>query len=193
MPGRLPSPANKATLANTTSPWLDPVWYPEGDSCNSVIGQGITLVTPLQMADWVAAIANGGTLYQPHLADYFVDAQGNKSEVTTTALQTNIASKSVLNIVRSGMRAAVDGTYDASVSQLRNVGVDVAAKTGTAEFGAVDKNGNYTHTHAWVSGFFPYDNPKYSFSIFLEDGGESYNATNVMKEVISWMVREGKM
>jgi len=42
-PGRLPSPANKKLLAETTSPWLEPVWYPEGDSCNSVIGQGITL------------------------------------------------------------------------------------------------------------------------------------------------------
>ena len=44
--GRLPSPENKIKLAQTTSPWLEPIWYPEGDSCNSVIGQGITLVHP---------------------------------------------------------------------------------------------------------------------------------------------------
>lgn len=193
MPGRLPSPANKELLANTTSPWLDATWYPEGDSCNSVIGQGITSVTPLQMANWVAAIANGGTLYQPHLADYFVDASGNKTVVSNVTLQSNIVKQSALDVVKEGMRQAVVGSYDASVSQLKNVGVAVAAKTGTAEFGTVDKDGNYEHTHAWVSGFFPYDTPKYSFSIFLEDGGESYNATNVMKEVITWMVQQGKI
>jgi penicillin-binding protein 2 len=192
MPGRLPSPANKRTLAETTSPWLDPVWYPEGDSCNSVIGQGITLVTPIQMANWVAAIANGGTLYQPHLADYFVDENGNKEQVNPTIIQSNIASEEAFDIVRSGMRAAVNGDR-ASITQLANVGVSVAAKTGTAEFGAIDKEGNYEHTHAWVSGFFPYDNPKYSFSVFLEDGGDSFNASNVMKAVISWMVANGKI
>jgi penicillin-binding protein 2 len=192
MPGRLPSPANKAALANTISPWLDPTWYPEGDSCNSVIGQGITLVTPLQMSNWVAAIANGGTLYKPHLADYFVDASGNKTEVPVETLQTNIAGADAFNITKEGMREAVIGDR-ASVSQLANVGVDVAAKTGTAEFGAIDAEGNYEHTHAWVSGFFPYENPKYSFSVFLEDGGDSFNASNVMKEVISWMVANGKM
>ena len=192
MSGRLPSPANKIALANSTSPWLDPIWYPEGDSCNSVIGQGITLVTPLQMSNWMAAIANGGTLYQPHLAKYYVDAQGKKTEVGNTVVKTNLAKQSSLDIVKDGMREAVVGSR-ASVSQLANVGIEVAAKTGTAEFGAVDKDGNYEHTHAWVGGFFPYDSPKYSFSIFLEDGGESYNATNVMKEVITWMVQNKKI
>ena len=66
--GRVPSPENKIYLAQHGSPWLDAIWYPEGDSCNSVIGQGITLVTPIQMVNWVAAIANGGTLYKPHIA-----------------------------------------------------------------------------------------------------------------------------
>ena len=73
------------------------------------------------------------------------------------------------------------------------MGTQVAAKTGTAEFGALNKDGSYEHTHAWVGGFFPYDNPKYSFSIFLEDGGESINAVRVMREMIQWMVQNGKI
>jgi penicillin-binding protein 2 len=192
MAGRMPSPSNKLLLANSTSPWLDPVWYPEGDSCNSVIGQGITLVTPLQMSNWVAAIANKGTLYKPHIAKYFVDEAGNKSEIPVEILQSNIAKTEAFNISQEGMWSAVNG-HGASISSLANLGVTVAAKTGTAEFGALDKKGNYEHTHAWVTGFFPYENPKYSFSIFLEDGGESINAVKIMKEMIAWMVAEGKI
>jgi penicillin-binding protein 2 len=192
MAGRIPSPANKLMLANSTSPWLDPIWYPEGDSCNSVIGQGIGLVTPMQMSNWMGAIANEGTLYKPHLAKYFLDEKGNKIEVPVEILQKNIAKAEAFNIAKEGMWSAVNGS-GASISSLDNLGTVVAAKTGTAEFGALDKKGNYEHTHAWVGGFFPYDNPKYSFSIFLEDGGESLNAVKVMKEMITWMVQNGKI
>jgi len=192
MAGRVPSPANKLMLATSTSPWLDPIWYPEGDSCNSVIGQGIGLVTPIQMSNWMGAIANEGTLYKPHLAKYFVDEKGNKVEVPVEILQKNIAKTDAFNMAKEGMWSAVNGG-GASISSLANLGTVVAAKTGTAEFGALDKKGNYEHTHAWVGGFFPYDNPKYSFSIFLEDGGESLNAVKVMKEMIAWMVQNGKI
>lgn len=192
MAGRVPSPANKLMLANSTSPWLDPIWYPEGDSCNSVIGQGITLVTPVQMSNWMAAIANEGTLYKPHIAKYFVDESENRSEIQPEILQSNIASVEAFNITKEGMWSAVNGS-GASISSLANLGVSVAAKTGTAEFGALDKKGNYEHSHAWVGGFFPYDNPKYSFSIFLEDGSESINSVRIMREMITWMVQNGKI
>lgn len=192
MAGRVPSPANKMMLANSTSPWLDPIWYPEGDSCNSVIGQGITLVTPIQMSNWMAAIANEGTLYKPHVAKYFVDENGVKTDMQVEVLQSNIAGIDAFNITKEGMRSAVNGS-GASISSLANVGVSVAAKTGTAEFGALDKKGNYEHTHAWVGGFFPYEDPKYSFSIFLEDGGESINAVRIIREMITWMVAQGKI
>jgi penicillin-binding protein 2 len=192
MAGRVPSPANKTLLANSTSPWLDPVWYPEGDSCNSVIGQGITLVTPIQMSNWMAAIANEGTLYKPHLVKYLVDDGGNKMETQITVLESNIAKKEAFKITKEGMWSAVNGS-GASISSLSGLGTQVAAKTGTAEFGTLNKDGSYEHTHAWVGGFFPYDNPKYSFSIFLEDGGESINAVRVIREMIQWMVQNGKI
>ena len=192
MAGRVPSPANKLLLANSTSPWLDPIWYPEGDSCNSVIGQGITLVTPIQMSNWMAAIANEGTLYKPHLVKYMMDENGNKTETQGMVLEDSIAKKEAFEITKEGMWSAVNGS-GASIGSLSGLGTQVAAKTGTAEFGALNKDGSYEHTHAWVGGFFPYDNPKYSFSIFLEDGGESINAVRVMREMIQWMVQNGKI
>jgi penicillin-binding protein 2 len=186
-PGRMPSPANKIALANTISPWLDPVWYPEGDSCNSVIGQGIALVTPLQMVNWVSAIANDGTLYTPHVGGYFLDEEKERTTLEYEPIYTEVASKESLKTVREGMWAAVNGPR-ATIRTLSGMKVAVAAKTGTAEFGAINKDGQYENTHAWATGFFPYENPKYSFTIFLEDGGESINAVRLARQMIEWMI-----
>jgi len=186
-PGRLPSPANKIALANTTSPWLDPIWYPEGDSCNSVIGQGITLVTPVQMANWTSAIANGGTLNTPHLAKTFENEKKEKEDLSFEPIYTKIASKEALATTREGMWSTVNGTRG-NIHTLSGLKVQVAAKTGTAEFGALNSKGEYENTHAWVTTFFPYDEPKYALTIFLEDGGESINAVRMAREMIIWMI-----
>ncbi len=185
--GRLPSPENKIALANTTSPWLDPVWYPEGDSCNSVIGQGIALTTPLQMANWISAIANEGTLHTPHVAEYFLDEHGNRETLKYEPIYTNIASEDAIKTVKEGMWSAVNGPR-ATIRTLSGTKVEVAAKTGTAEFGALSKDGEYERTHAWATSFFPYKDPQYTLTIFLEDGGESINAVRLAKQMVDWMV-----
>lgn len=189
MPGRLPSPENKIYLANTTSPWLDAVWYPEGDSCNSVIGQGITLVTPLQMANWMAAIGNGGTLKTPHLAKKFINDIGEEEVLKYGDIGTKLASKDAIKTTQEGMRAAVL-RQGSGLNILSGYDFQIAGKTGTAEFGALNSKGEYEHTHAWVAGFFPYNAPKYSFSILLEDGGESYNAVKTVKNLFDWLSSE---
>lgn len=184
--GRLPSPKNKIELAKTTSPWLDPVWYPEGDSCNSVIGQGITTVTPIQMVNWISAIANGGTLNTPHIGKFVEYDSGKVVNLTPTPIRSEIAGKEALNIVKEGMWSSVNGV-NRVIIPLYSPKKDIAAKTGTAEFGRVDSEGRYEHTHAWVTGFFPYNKPKYSFVVFLEDGGASNNSATVAKEFIDWL------
>jgi penicillin-binding protein 2 len=186
-PGRLPSPENKIALANTTSPWLDPVWYPEGDSCNSVIGQGIGLTTPLQMANWTSAIANEGTLYTPHVGEYFLNERGERETLEYDVLGTKIASKEAISTVKEGMWSAVNGPR-ATIRTLSGLSVQVAAKTGTAEFGKLSKEGIYENTHAWTTSFFPYDSPEYTLTIFLEDGGESLNAVRLSRKMIEWMI-----
>ncbi|HVX92578.1 MAG TPA: penicillin-binding transpeptidase domain-containing protein, partial [Candidatus Dojkabacteria bacterium] len=183
--GMLPSPENKRILATTTSPWLDPIWYPEGDSCNSVIGQGITTVTPIQMVNWIAAIANNGTLNTPHVGQKLVYPDGKVDILKYDPLRKNIANNYALSSVRYAMWSAVHGPKRTIVG-LTSAPIDVAAKTGTAEFGRVDRNGVYEHAHAWVTGFFPYEKPKYAFVVFLEDGSESFYAVNVARDFIDW-------
>lgn len=188
--GRIPSPENKKRLAQTTSPWLEEIWYPEGDSCNSVIGQGITLVTPIQMSNWIAAIANGGTLYTPHVAKKFVDENGFEYEISFNPIREDIVSQNSLDLVKKGMWEVVNGPRGIAKT-LASTGTTVAAKTGTAEFGKLNSKGVYEDTHAWVTGFFPFENPKYSFSLLLEDGGSSANAVATIKQLITWMVTNG--
>lgn len=182
--GRVPSPENKLALAET-SPWLDSIWYPEGDSCNSAIGQGITTVTPIQVANWAAAIANGGKIMRPYIAGKWQNADGNIDEIKPEVVRQGKVDDANLALVREGMRNSASGPLSV-IFPFRDTKIAVAGKTGTAEFGVKDEKGSYTKSHAWVMGFFPYENPQYSFTIFLEGGGESYNAAKVAADFINW-------
>jgi penicillin-binding protein 2 len=154
----------------------DEKWY-IGDTYHSSIGQGYLLATPLQMAMATAAVANGGTLYQPHLAKAFVDpATNTETPVIPTALQEKFVSAQNLQVVREGMRQT---TQSGSARQLGQLKVTSAGKTGTAQFG------NQGLTHAWYVGFAPYEDPKIAFSILIEGGGESfYSSLPVTEEIL---------
>jgi penicillin-binding protein 2 len=136
----------------------EPVWVP-GDTWNMSIGQGYVLATPLQMARLVAAIANGGTLYRPHLVTVpGVDYSGRTLPVSRRTLET----------LRAGMRAVVFGRQGtARFKELQKH--RAAAKTGTAELGGEWNNG-------WIVGFAPYDRPRVAFAVVAErvkeHGGE---------------------
>jgi len=183
MRGRLPSPENKIWLAKNGATWLDPIWYPEGDTCNSAIGQGIVLATPLQMANVAATIANGGTVYKPFIVKKIASSDGKVQETSPTIVVKEVASDATLKVVREGMRLSVAGSRGV-ISSLRYVPLKVAAKTGTAEFGVKDKNG-YSTAHAWVIGFFPYDSPKYAFAMLIEGGGTSSVASFAMRDFLN--------
>lgn len=179
--GRLPSPENKLALYNAGATWLDPVWYPEGDSCNTAIGQGITITTPLQMASVAATIANGGKVYRPHIVKQYSDGE-QIIKTEPVIVQQKVANPYVLKVVREGMRMSVAGPR-AIITSLKYTPVTVAAKTGTAEFGVKDKNG-YLTSHAWVIGFYPYEKPKYAFAILIEGGGSSSRAAFAMRDFL---------
>jgi penicillin-binding protein 2 len=143
-------------------PWLT------GDTYNLAIGQGFGLATPLQMANVTAAIANGGTLYRPQLVLQVVDAEGRviRGFQPEVIGQLPISQKN-LERVKDGMRAAVThGTATAC----NFPDLEVAGKTGTAEFGEVDAKGNRP-SHAWYISFAPFSNPTVAMVVFVEGGG----------------------
>lgn len=153
-------------------------WY-IGDTYHLAIGQGDILVTPLQLLNAVSSIANGGTLYKPHLATSISNPdKSNQTEIKSEVLNSNFISTSHLQVVREGMRQAVTS---GSARALSDLPVEVAGKTGTAQFG------NEGKTHAWFVGFAPFDSPQISVIILVEGGGEGHAAAvPIAKEILNF-------
>jgi penicillin-binding protein 2 len=164
--GVVPSPEWKAETFGDDQPWR------VGDTYHTVIGQYGFQVTAVQAVRAVASIANGGHLRTPRIAP----------SVTPFSSEDVGIPDRYLAIVRAGMH---DGVHEGGTAAGLNVPyVDVAAKTGTAEIG-VGKN----FVNSWVTGFFPYDNPRYAFAVVMEHGPTHnlYGATYVMRQMLDWL------
>lgn len=158
-------------------------WY-VGDSYNASIGQGFVTVTPLQLANYTAAIANGGTLYFPKIVNHIRSSDGLDQFIKPEIIRKNFVAKNILDVVREGMRQTVT---EGSARSLNQLPVAVAGKTGTAQFGSDKK------THAWFISFAPYDNPEIAMMVLVEGGGEgSSTAVPVTKDVLDWYFRRNK-
>lgn len=160
-PGLVPDPKWKQQTLNEQ--------WTTGDTFNMAIGQGFVLATPLQVLNVTATIANGGTLYRPHLGRAVVNA----AETVTNTIQPQVIRKlpidpANLAIVREGMREAVTrGT----AWKVNLQDIHVAAKTGTAEFFG-PKVAGHLPTHAWFTAFAPFEKPEVAVVVFVYGGGE---------------------
>lgn len=164
LPGIIPNPAWKAENFGG-EPWR------LGDTYHSAIGQYGFQVTPLQVARAVAAIANGGKLLSPRIirdgeAPSFAAIPGRPESFA---------------VVREGMRLAV---REGTAQGLNIPQVAIAAKTGTAELGTVKK-----FVNSWITGFFPFESPRYAFAVIMERGpaANTIGALYVARRFIEWM------
>jgi len=168
-----------------------------GDIANLSIGQGDTQVTPLQMAQAMAIIANGGIFYQTRLVQQ-VQSIGNE---IVSAYQ--VREKRRLDIpaetmdqLRTGLIKVVNGAGGtAHEAELGNV--ELAGKTGTAQWGPKNKE----RTAAWFAGFVPADQPQYAFAALYEGdvGSKVHGGTvaapliaDVFKDVYKGQVANGR-
>jgi penicillin-binding protein 2 len=157
-----------------------------GDTYNLAIGQGFILVTPLQLLNAAAAVANGGTLYRPQLVYQVANADGQVIRSFAPEILGQVpVSEENLAIVREGLQAAVEwGTGWGA----RLEGVTVAGKTGTAEFPGppVDDEGHLP-THAWFTAFAPVEEPEIALVIFVAGGGEgTATAVPIATEILRY-------
>lgn len=158
--GFLPTPEWKESVK------LEP-WY-IGDTYHVAIGQGDLLVTPLQVALYTSAIANGGIVYSPKLVDKVTDQTGGEQfTVEPTVLNESFINSYYIQVIQEGMRQAVT---DGSARRLQSLPVAAAGKTGTAQIGGTEK------THSWFTSFAPYDNPELVLTVLVEEGGEGTEA-----------------
>lgn len=162
--GVIPSPDWKKKL-------FDEDWL-LGNTYHSSIGQYGFQVTPLELVRAVAAIANGGYLVTPHVL--------KRLEIASSSIG---ADSRHLKVIQGGMRMAVTETIG-TAKGLSIEGVEIAAKSGTAELGVSKERVN-----SWISGYFPYKNPKYAFVIVMEKGSRNNlkGAVFAARETIEWM------
>lgn len=169
--GFVPTPEWKEETRNES-------WY-IGNTYHVSIGQGDILVTPLQVANFTSFFANFGKLYRPHLVKQIL-FNGDQvfRSIEPEIIKQNFISEKNIKIIREGMRqTAISG----SAARLSALPVEIAGKTGTAQWGT-DKT-----PHAWFTSFAPYDNPEIVLTVLVEEGKEgSQIATSIAGEILNW-------
>lgn len=156
-------------------------WW-DGDTYLFSIGQGNVLATPLQVVSSFTAIANGGTLYAPHMVKEILEKETQKI-IPAQVIREQFIAPENLEVVRDGMRQAVKWGSSLLLNQLP---VSSAAKTGTAQTGRKDADGK-DYLYSWVSVFAPYENPEIVLTVMVEDAKEgSLAVLPVAKEVLEW-------
>jgi penicillin-binding protein 2 len=137
-----------------------------GDTYNMAIGQGSIQTTPLQLANYTAALANGGTLWKPHVVKEIIDpVDGSRSPITPEVhMKMGLQPQNRAAIVEGMCRAVSPGgtAYGAEMP-----GIKIAGKTGTAQ--AV-KDGKAVDNSVFVC-FAPADHPRIAIAVLVEAGG----------------------
>lgn len=175
--GLIPTPEYKQKTFN--EPWFIGNTYQMG------IGQGFVLTTPLEVANYTAAIAGGGIAYKPHLVKAIENAD-NPSEVTPVTPEQLINLKvepGVVATVKEGMRQVV-ASPTGTGRELQALPVSICGKTGSAEFN------NETESHAWFTAFAPCEDPQVVITVMIEGGGEgSESAVPAARSILEYFFK----
>ena len=173
-PGLIPSTAWKKKYYKSTP--SQQKWFP-GETLSVAIGQGANLVTPLQQANMIATIVNGGTLYKPYLVkkivsydNQFIDDNFGKSEIEKVDVPKDIldtVKASLVSVVNNekgtGKRARLDKRFN----------ITVGGKSGTSQVISLNykSNDEKLKDHGWFVGFAPVEKPEIVVAVLAENGG----------------------
>ena len=146
----------------------------------AAIGQGSTQVTPIQLANYVATLVNGGEHYPTHLLKTVKSSDFSQvlEEYYPEPLNVLELKPQNLEAIKNGMGMAVtEGTI---ARYFRNLGIQVGAKTGTAQVAG------HTEANAVLVAFAPYDQPEIAISIVVEQGGSGSLVGAIAAEIIEY-------
>lgn len=156
---------------------LNQPWYP-GDVLQAAIGQSDNLFTPIQMANYVSTIANGGKNYKLHLLKAVKSSDNEKMLITAEPeIKQEIKIKEDnLKAILDGMKlVASEGTASAAFADFP---VKTGGKTGSAQVARGSSNGIYV-------GFAPFDDPQIAVAVVVEHGGSGGNVSYIARDIFN--------
>ena len=151
-------------------------WYESGSS-QAAIGQSDNMFTPLQLATYVATIANNGVRYRTHLLHKITDYSREKiiQNYEPEILETIDISQENLTLVKEGMRQVV---LSGTARDFASFPVPIAAKTGTAQNSGSD--------HTTFICFGPYENPEIAIAVVIEHGVSGMASKNIARDILNY-------
>lgn len=167
------------------------VWNP-GETISASIGQSYNTFTPLQMAKYVAMLANRGKKLDVTIVKSIVNPDGSEvprseyesyvngrlglTEDTTEEMTFNEEN---INAILEGMRGVTSESGGTAYSTFKDFNIEVGGKTGSAQTGVEGK------TNAWFVGFAPFDEPEIAIVIFVRNGGHGGYTAEVARDIIA--------
>ncbi len=152
--------------------------WQDGETLSVAIGQGFNLVTPLQIAQMTAAIANGGTVYRPQIVEKVIAPGGEVIENFQPQIVRKITGRdSFFHLIQQGMTEVVEGRRG-TARKVRIKGIPIAGKTGTAQVvkvaqyrGLKDEDIPYNYRdHGWFTCYAPANKPQIAVAVLVEHG-----------------------
>lgn len=157
--------------------------FNDGDLANLCLGQGSITATPVQVAQMIGAVANGGKMINAWVADHVEDENGKTVTEFPKGVQSQIMSPKVSEQLRALMQSVVErGT---GKSAFPKCGIGAGGKTGTAE----NSSGQ---DHAWFAGYAPLKQPKYAIVVLVENGSFGSKASApIFREIVDQLNKYG--
>ncbi len=161
---------------------INQIWRP-GFTLQSAIGQAANLFTPLQLANYCATIANGGTRYSVNIIKEIKSFDLSETVLKkepTIAVETGISAENIA-IVQQGMKRVITKSYTLT----NGIGkvVDCAAKTGTSQVEHIIGGGKKVLTNGFFITFAPYDNPEIAVAVAIEGGQSGASCSSVAQAI----------
>lgn len=155
----------------------------EFNTLNTSIGQGGHSLTPIQMANYIATLVNGGKNYKTHLVEKIINPEGEVIEQTEPEIQNEIEIQSEnLEAIKQGMKMVTmpGGTGSKDFIGFPHEEIGVGAKTGSAQYGASDQR----DAMAWFASFAPYEKPEIAVVAMIIQGSSGGYSGTIVRDVM---------
>ncbi len=175
--------------------------YRPGDVLNAAIGQGLNNVTVLQLANYAATVANGGTRYKPYIVEKVISHDGKTVfEKEPEIIEKLEVTQDDMDIIKKGMFKVTNEIGGTAWSSFTDSKVPICGKTGTAEAGKYRpdpiKNPKLYakyNDHAWFIGFAPYDKPEIAVAAVVFQGGFGAGSAPIARAIIEEYLAPGQL